>query len=469
MDIKDIVIKTIKEFNMLIGNDHILVGISGGADSVALLLILNDLSKDLAVKTSAVYVDHRLRADETPQEIEFCKSLCGRLSVDFFVRDVDVKDFAKKTGMCIQESARELRYQEFYKLAYEINANKIALGHNADDQLETIFMRLIRGTGVTGLSGIPPVREMIIRPLICVRRRQIEDFLISNIERFGLKRDKPYIIDTSNLKTDYMRNKLRFHIMPYVEQINPSIHKTISKMIEIIRDEERYFDILVTKTLMKLITRKTDGHIELFLNPLETIEKPILRRVLRRAIDATKGLRGISFENIEDIINLIKTGKTGARLYIEKDTRVIKGYSTLLITSLKPQRLSTQEIDKTGEYILKEAGLVMIVDEVESDNLVDGCDGKDCAVFDVERVSLPLIIRSRRAGDFFYPSGFGKRKKIQDFFVDEKVPRDERDSVPLLTYKDDILWIVGYRTDERYKIDKDTKRVLRFRLKALKK
>ncbi|MCX8027098.1 MAG: tRNA lysidine(34) synthetase TilS [Thermodesulfovibrionales bacterium] len=469
MDIKEVVLKTISEFNMINNGDHILVGLSGGADSVALLVLLNQLKAQLNIKLSSIYIDHKLRPLETPDEIEFCKYLCDVLKADFYVRDVDVKEHAQKTGMSIQESARELRYEAFYKLSYEINANKIALGHNADDQLETIFMRLIRGTGVSGLLGIPPVRDMIIRPLLDVRRRMIEDFLIKNREIFGLKKDKPYIIDSSNLKTDYIRNRLRFQVMPRIEEINPSIHQTISRMIQIIRDEERYFDILVTKTLMKLITRKAEGYIELFLSPLETIEKPILRRVLRRAIDATKGLRGIGFENIEDIINLIRNGKTGGRVYIRHDIRVIRGYSTLIITSLKPQKLSTVQISTSGEYILKEAGIVLIVDELSADELQDGHDGKSSAVFDVEKLSMPLIIRHRNPGDFFYPSGFGKRKKVQDFFVDEKIPKDERDTVPILTSNGNIVWIVGYRTDERYKIDKDAKRVLRFIIKAHKK
>lgn len=469
MQIKDIVLKTINDFKMLDVGDHILVGLSGGVDSVSLLLILRDIKDSFSLKISAVYIDHKLRPNETPNEIEFCKSVCSKLSVDFFVREIDVKVFAGISGMCIQESARELRYQTFYALAYEIHANKIALGHNAEDQLETILMRLIRGTGVSGLSGIPPARDMIIRPFIEVRRRMIEDFLLANLEHYGLKKDKPYIIDTSNLKTDYIRNRLRFQVVPAVERINPSIHQTLSKMIQIIRDEERYFELLVTQTLMKLITRKGDGYIELFLKPLEAIQKPILRRVLRRAIDATKGLRGITFDNIEDIINLINKGKTGARLYIRKDIRVIKGYSTLLITSLPPQRLSPQEIHTSGEYILKEAGIVLIVEELESEKLTTVCDGKTSAVFDFNMLSFPLIVRPRKTGDFFYPSGFGRRKKIQDFFVDEKVPRDERDCIPLLTCRDDILWVVGYRTDERYKVDKDTKRVLRFIIKALKK
>lgn len=469
LDIKEVVLKTISEFNMISDGDHILVGLSGGADSVALLVLLNQLKFQLNIKTASVYIDHKLRALETPDEIEFCRYLCDALKVDFYVRDVDVKNHAQETGMSIQESARELRYEAFYKLSYEINANKIALGHNADDQLETIFMRLIRGTGVSGLLGIPPVRDMIIRPLLGVRRRMIEDFLIKNRAIFGLKKDKPYIIDSSNLKTDYIRNRLRFQVMPRIEDINPSIHQTISRMIQIIRDEERYFDILVTKTLMKLITRKSEGYIELFLSPLETIEKPILRRVLRRAIDATKGLRGIGFENIEDIIHLIKNGRTGSRVYIRHDVRVIRGYSTLIITALAPQKLSTQEILTSGEYVLKEAGIVLIVDELSADELQDGHDGKSSAVFDVEKLSMPLIIRHRMQGDFFYPSGFGKRKKVQDFFVDEKIPKDERDTVPILTSNGNIVWIVGYRTDERYKIDKDTKRVLRFIIKAHKK
>lgn len=240
---------------MLSHGDRLLAGLSGGPDSVCLLTVLERLKPEFDLHLSAVYVDHGLRPEETPHEIEFCKDLCGSFDISFSIKHVDVKSVVKK-GVNKQEAARELRYNAFNETAYEVNANRIALGHNADDHAETILMRLFRGTGPYGLSGIPPVRKNIIRPLIEIERTEIERFL----ENEGIA----FIIDSSNLGEEYSRNKIRHSIMPVIKKMNRDFVKTISRTSEIFREEERYFEILVTKILMKMITRKTDKSIELF-------------------------------------------------------------------------------------------------------------------------------------------------------------------------------------------------------------
>ncbi len=187
----------------------------------------------------------------------------------FQVKKINVLEHAKATKLSKQESARELRYRALKDLAKTFGTQKIALGHHADDQAETILMRLFRGTGPSGLAGIPPVRNGIIRPLIETERKQIEQFL--DAEGIG------FMVDSSNLHDDYLRNRLRIHIMPAVKKLNRDVIKTMARAADICRDEERYFDLQVTKALMKLITRKTDHSIELFLSPLETMDMVLLR------------------------------------------------------------------------------------------------------------------------------------------------------------------------------------------------
>jgi tRNA(Ile)-lysidine synthase len=220
---------------------------------------------------------------------------------------------------------------------------------------------------------------------------------------------------------------------------------------------------------MKLITRKTDSRIELFLIPVEAMEKVILRRVLRRVIEETKGLRGISFIHIEDIIDLIKKGVAGDRIYLPGDMRVIKDYSTLILTSEPPVTLSTCPLLVPGETILKEAGILIKASVLELPfEAAVGDFQADSALFDTAKLVFPLVARARKDGDSFYPHGFGKRKKLQDFFVDEKVPRDERNRVPLITSGKDIIWVVGYRGDERFKVTEETKRTVKFEVKKLR-
>lgn len=452
------VISTIKKHYMLSGKEKILVGLSGGPDSVCLLYILNNLKDMFILDLHAVYIDHGLRPEEIPDEIEFCKKFCKRLSVPFISKVIDVKTYVKEHGLNKQEAARELRYRTFEETAYEVNAHKIALGHTADDQLETFLMRFFRGSGPAGLSGIPPLRGSIIRPLIETERKEIEEFLE--------KQKINYIIDSTNLKKDYLRNRVRYSFIPEIKKINPHITQTVSRTMDILREEERYLDIIVTKTLMKMICRKTDSRIELFLSPLEAMEKVILRRVLRKAIDVTKGLRGMEFIHIEEMIDLIKYKRQGDRLYLPKGLRVIKDYSTVIITSEIPQRLGTFVLNVPGEVVLKESGAMIIASIADKSGSYG--DGKIIAAFDADKTGPVLTLRPRVNGDFFYPLGFGRRKKLQDFFVDEKVPRDERDSVPIVVSGNDIVWIAGYRGDERFKVSEQTREVLKLELKKIK-
>ncbi len=436
---------------MLKGGESVLVGLSGGPDSVCLLSVLNKSKEALNLTLHAVYVDHNLRPGETPAEIAFCREICDTMRVDFTVKSVDVKGHMKEHGMNKQEAARELRYQAFYETAEEIHAGKIALAHNADDQTETIFMRLVRGAGPSGLSGIPVKRGTIIRPLIETERREIEEFL---------KAENIFpVIDSSNMQTDYFRNRFRLMIMPELRKMNPHLVRSVNRTVSVLQEEERYLDIIVTKTLMKMISRKTARRIELFLTPMGAMDIVILRRVLRRAIDATEGLRRISFIHIEEIIHLIREGRSGDRLYLPRGIRVIKDYSLLVITSEEPCKIASYELQVPGETAVVGAGLVITA---SMEDKAEGFgDGKSSVLLDADEMNFPLTIRPRKPGDCFFPFGFGKRKKLQDFFVDEKVPRDERDSIPCVLSGDEIVWIAGYRADHRFRVTDSTKKFLR--------
>jgi len=442
---------------MLRGEEKIIAGLSGGPDSVCLLHVLHRLKDRLMLDISALYIDHGLRPDETRDEIEFCRQLCGELSIDFLDRSIDVRTYAAEQACNLQEAARELRYRTFESAAYEIGAKKIALGHTLDDQLETFFMRMFRGSGPKGLTGIPPVRGMIIRPLLDVDREDIENFL--------KQEQRSFIMDSSNLKKDYLRNKLRLELIPEMKKMAPHITQSIARTTDILREEEKYFEIIIAKTLMKLISRKTDTRIELFLLPLEGMDSVILRRVLRKALDETRGLRGIEFVHIENIIELIKQGKHGDRICLPQGLRAIKDYATVILTSEIPGKLGSFTLNVPGQVVLKEIGSV-IKASIEQEDERNGRE-KATALFDAGKTGTELMIRSRQKGDFFYPMGFGKKKKLQDYFVDEKVPRDERDTVPIVIAGNDIVWVAGYRGDDRFKVSDRTKIFLKIELNKL--
>ncbi|MDI1472408.1 MAG: tRNA lysidine(34) synthetase TilS [Thermodesulfovibrio sp.] len=456
MDLLQKVEKTIEKFNMLSIGDHVLVGLSGGPDSVCLLHVLRELKIKYKLKISASYIDHGLRPNETPKEIEFCQKICNDLDLPFYTKSVDVREFAKQEKINLQESARILRYGALDQISLNIKADKIAVAHNADDQAETVIMRLLRGSGPAGLSGIPPVRKKIIRPLIEIERVEIEEYLN--------KRNIQYIKDPSNESLKYLRNKIRHTLMPVIKSISPQATKIISKTADIMREENDYINVAVTKSLMRLMSRKTDQKVELFCNPMEILNIVILRRALRVAIDSVKDLRGIEFDHIEKIIDLIKKGKPGDRIYLPKGIKAIKNYSTLVISAEPPKKLSTYEISKPGEIFLQEASIVLSIEELDREEVKDFGDGKNTVYIDREKINFPLILRPRKPGDFFYPFGFGKKKKLQDFFVDEKIPRDERDLIPIIENSGEIVFIAGYRLDDRYKIEHNTKRCLKIKV-----
>ena len=454
--------RIIKKHSMLAQKERVLIGLSGGPDSVCLLHVLHKLKDDFKLDLHALYIDHSLRPDEVPAEIRFCEILCENLTVPFITKSIDVKSYAQSQGMNRQEAARALRYMVFEETAYKINAHRIALGHTADDQAETLLMRLFRGSGPTGLSAIPPIRGIIIRPLIEIERAEIERFLE------GEKID--FIVDSSNLKKDYLRNKIRSSLIPMIKEYNPAIIDTLSRTAAIFREENKYLEIIVVRTMMRLVSRKTDSRIEFFLSPVEVMDKVILRRVLRKAIEETKGLRGISFTHIEDIIELIKSGKAGDRIYLPRGIRAIKKYSTFVLTSEPPVKLNTYVFEVPGEVVLKEAGMSIkaYIVEKDAEHKIDE-PGLWTAYgsFDADQLTFPLMVRPRKTGDFFCPFGFGRRKKLQDFFVDEKVPRDERDKIPLIISGDDIIWVAGHRGDERFRVKEETKRVLRLEVRKI--
>jgi tRNA(Ile)-lysidine synthase len=452
--------RTIVKYNMISDGDHVLIGLSGGPDSVSLTIILNQLKSELDLNLSALYVNHGLRPDEAGKELVFCSKFCKELGIVLYSKDVHVKKLMEEKKMNMHEAARELRYTAFEEVSAERRADKIALGHNADDQAETVLMRIMRGSGRKGMSGIPPKRDRIIRPLIETERVDIEKFLNKDMSQ-------SFMIDSSNLKDGYLRNWLRINIMDELRKKDPGILRELCRTADILRDEDEYLELIVTKTLMKLISRKSDSSIELFLSPLETIELPVLRRLLRRTVDAVTGLRGITFVHIENIIALIKKGRAGDRIDLSGEIRAIKEYAVLKITSEHPVKIAEYKMDPSEEIVIKEIGSVLkAVVEDSPDSEVE-CDGKSSVFLDAGSAQFPLTVRSRNAGDFFYPFGFGKKKKIQDFFVDEKVPRDKRNRVPIVLSGNDIIWVAGFRADERFKVSDRTSKFLKLTIKKL--
>lgn len=439
--------ETVEKYSMFYRNVHIVIGFSGGPDSVCLSIILRKLQKNYGLNLSAVYIDHGLRPDDTEGEIAFCRNLCEFLSIDFFVRTLKSQSpKGSQKSHNLHDRLRKLRYAEYYKLAFELRADIIALGHTMDDQTETIIMNLLRGSGKSGLSGIPPVNGNIIRPLIEVKREEIESFLAQE------KID--FITDPSNKKDIYLRNRIRHNLIPQLKQINPSLSDALSHSADIYRDEDDYLERFVAQELEEILFQRDSYTIELLLSPFKEKDKAIQRRIIRRALESSAGLRGITFSHIENVLTLFNKGKSGDSLDLPGNVRAIKSYSILKITSQMSDKLTEYKLDVPGSVCLKEVSCMIKSEIIEKEKAAG--DGKKAALFASELLTMPLTIRPRKPGDYFYPLGFGKKKKLQDFFVDKKIPRDHRDTIALVTSGDDIIWVVGYRMDDRFKVRSHT-------------
>lgn len=475
------IISCIDKYRMIEEGDVVLVGVSGGIDSITLLYSLYFSRDSLKCNLVVAHANHGLRGEESDREAEFVREIAGELKLPSVIEKIDVLGYMAEKGLSKQVAARELRYAFFEKAGRQYSANKIALGHNADDQAETVLMRLLRGSGAKGIAGIKPVRDgKIIRPLIEIRRDEITEF----VKEKGLK----FVEDPSNLEPYYLRNKIRLELIPLLKkEYNPNIIETLREAAEIIGDEDEFLESYCSKILSDISLSKGSRLIEIDTLKLKNFHIAIQRRIIRIALRIIKGdLLKISAVHVEDILNSINKGFSGKSLNLPDGIQAIYEYDKLKI---KGQEIKNKEakvrfdipLKIPGETILskpkcKFATEIISPEEfyrdssvaplLQNDNLVR-ChserseESKFTAFFDMDKLKVELRVRNRVNGDIFHPSGMKGSKKLKEFFIDEKIPRRERDSIPLIVSGDTILWVVGKRVSDYGKVDDNTKRILK--------
>jgi len=456
--------KTVVRHHMLEQGDRVLVAVSGGPDSVCLLYVLKELQEEYDLALYIAHLHHGIRGSEADEDVRFVQSLGESLGFPVYTEYTDIPSFIKRTGLSKQAGAREVRYRFFNRLADKIGADRIALGHTANDQIETFLMRLLRGSGGPGLSGIPPVRERIIRPLIDISRERIIEFLS--------KKNISYRIDSSNLSPLYLRNKIRLELIPYLEkEFNPNIMETLLRNLEILREEERYLDEIVGKLYPELLLSESKYSIIFDTGRYVSQAIPIRRRLLIHAVESLvgKGVVPLSFRHIEDSLSLLEEEREGEihlprSLIVKRDRETFGVY---LKDEEKPFCSYSYDVIIPGDTRVSEAGLTITTAIIERYSYEKSKEGKDplMACFDLGKFSLPLVVRNRRKGDMFFPAGMGgHKKKVKEYFIDRKIPRRERDKIPILFSPEGILWVVGYRTDERFRVTPDTERILQVKV-----
>lgn len=415
----------IEEKHLLQPGDKVLVALSGGADSVALLRVL----LRLGYVCEAAHCNFHLRGEESVRDEQFVRELAARLDVPLHVVHFDTNEYAASHGVSVEMAARELRYGWFGQLRRECGARVVAVAHHRDDSVETFLLNLVRGTGINGLQGIRPVNGEVVRPLLCVSRAEILEYLAS----LG----QAYVTDSTNLQDEFVRNKLRLHVIPMLETINPSVSETIAETARRLSDVAEVYHAAIREAMERVMP---DG---------ETVDIPALCR--------EPGAQNLLFEILHPLgFNAAQVGDVFRALHGESGRMFHSREWTLLVDRDRLVRRPLKEEELTPQ-------LVQEVMEVEPPFVVPLTN--TVAYVDADAVEGQLILRRWQSGDRFVPFGMKGFKSVRNYLRDKKVSRFEKDRQLVVCDGNRIVWLVNERVDNRFRVTSDTHRILRLEVK----
>jgi len=454
---------TIRRYQMLQTGQRVLVAVSGGADSVGLLHLLHSFSEELGIELAVAHLNHKLRGEQADQDEAYVRRLCRDLGVPCYVASQDVAKRAREAGLSVEEAGRCARYEYFSTLAEQHGFTRVALGHTASDRVETLLINLLRGTGLYGLRSIPPVRGIFVRPLIATRREAVAEYC----RQQGLKPR----CDRTNLETsDFLRNKIRLELLPLLdEEYSEDPHRALLRVVRAAEEELAWTEPLV-KQEFKEVASVEVGSVKLDRTRLRELPPGLQHRLLRRAIVELLGAAtNVGEVHYEALRELIDEGQTGAELHLPGKVLARIGYTELeLITGERAQHQPRcdepwcYELSVPGATEIPEVGMLVCAELLPDrpSDLGDVAGGH--IVVDADIVGSKLYVRNRQRGDCMQPLGMGGHKKVQDLFVDEKVPQQQRDCIPLVVDNQGrIIWAVGLRMGEQFRVTKDTTKFLK--------
>lgn len=459
------VVETINEYNMLQIGDKVIVGVSGGPDSICMLHILMTLRERFSLKLVVAHINHGLRGVDSDNDEKYVEEFCKLNKIDFSSIKVDVHKISRDKNISCESAGRDVRYKFFNSLKEKHSANKIAIAHNSNDQAETVLMRIMRGTGLEGLSGIKPIRDgIIIRPLLYCTRAEIEDYC--NINQLDPR------IDKTNFENIFARNKVRLELIPYIEtNFNNHIVNVLDRLAENSRVDNEFLEQNSEKKYKKYCTNKDDRVIitkEAFQE-----HQAIISRILRKAfVDLLGDLNSFERVHIFQIIDLQKN-RTGKQTMLPNDIIAFNNYGDIHIY-IKGKNETVNLINmnvyklQLGENTLKDFGIKVTINQInEAPEHLDSSE--NIKYFDATKISNSITLRFRKNGDKFIPLGMSGYKKLKDIFIDMKIPREERNKIPLICFDNDIGWIVGYKVSNSFKIDSTTKKLIQIKLEREEK
>ncbi len=436
-----------EKYGMIEAGSQAVVGVSGGADSVCLLFLLMEYQKRIPFSLRGVHVNHHMREKEAQRDQEFTRELCESLGIPLDIYDYDVPEIAAREHKSCEEAGREVRRRAFWRTAgrwEKPREVRIALAHHENDQAETVLHNLIRGTGTPGLAGIRPFQKtregIYIRPLLCITREETEGYL--------QKRGIPWVTDSTNEKTEYTRNKIRWEILPGLCGINSGAVKNIAAAAQRVLEAEEYLEEQ-TKKAVKEYTAQ-EGEVRILFRDLFGQPALIQKRVIKEVLETAAGKKkDISSAHIEAVISLA-AGRTGASSSLIYGLQARQVYGDIHILKGNEEKTDLLELE-------------FQIFPYENQQIPEKTYTK---WFDYDKIKDGLAVRRRLPGDYLVINRSGGTKKLKDYFIDCKVPRQERDNVTLLADGSHVLWAVGYRISEYYKVTSQTKKVIKVQVKG---
>ena len=423
------------ENNIFKQSDRILVAVSGGIDS----MVMAELFMRAGINIGIAHCNFDLRDRESDEDENFVNDFCNRNNIPFFTKKFDTIGYSEEKGISIQMAARDLRYEWFEKIRHSESFDFIALGHNSDDNIETFLINLSRGTGLKGLSGINQVKGKVIRPILFAPRDEIASFAREN--------SISYREDSSNQKVKYVRNKIRQTIIPVLKEINPSLNDSFNETVKRLRESYSIMNKWVKKINSEVTDLKDGDHIidieKLnYFKPSNTLLFELFKEY------------GIGSSQIDDLRSLFNA-ETGKYL-VTPTHRIIKDRSNIIVEEKQEYPEFNIQIDNIDEIHKIEGFNSSIVRSSDHSLIKD----PGIASIDIKTISFPLIFRYWREGDLFIPLGMKGKKKVSDFLIDIKIPLSRKPLIKVLESANRIVWIVGYRTDNRFRVTSKTRKVL---------
>jgi len=463
------VINFIQKHNFFSAGDRLVVAVSGGGDSVCLLHILMRWRKELDVELHVAHLNHQLRDTESDSDASYVSDLARRLDISATIERRDVAAYHGQKGGSSEEAAREMRYSFLAEVAGRIDASKVVVGHTRDDHIETIVMHLLRGAGTTGLCGLQPRSLLpygenngqleVLRPLLELTRQETLDYC----QLYNLAPRS----DSSNVSPSFLRNRIRLELLPVLRSYNPGIDKALLRLADIAVDDISFIEEQAS-SLWKELAKEGGGIIYLDMSKTAALPRAMQRQVFRKAVKQLRGnLKDVEADHIEAMMDFLSK-PAGKKLCLPDGLTLSTEYGRLVLAPAQasicplPPLKGISKINIPGETDLP--GWRIRADIIQE---VVGDDNGLAASFDLDKVGAELMVRRRRPGDRFQPLGMSQTKKLQDFMVDSRIPRSWRDRVPLTCSPKQILWVVGWRIDDRVKVTKNTKNVLRLQFERL--